>query len=31
MSFTASATALCLIICHGGPGDHFATFAERLP
>lgn len=25
-----SATAICLIACHGGPADHFATFAEHL-
>lgn len=30
MSFLASATAVCLIACHGGPADHFATFAESL-
>jgi hypothetical protein len=24
------ATAICLIACHGGPADHFATFAEKL-
>lgn len=31
MSFSASAAAVCLIVCHGGPADHFATFAENLP
>ncbi len=25
-----SAAAVCLIACHGGPADHFATFAESL-
>jgi hypothetical protein len=30
MSFSTSAAAVCLIACHGGPADHFATFAERL-
>lgn len=24
------ATVICLIACHGGPADHFATFAESL-
>jgi hypothetical protein len=24
------ATTVCLIACHGGPADHFATFAEDL-
>jgi hypothetical protein len=23
--------AVCFIACHGGPADHFATFAEDLP
>jgi hypothetical protein len=27
---TLSITAICLIACHGGPADHFATFAEKL-
>lgn len=31
MSFSALAAAVCLIVCHGGPADHFATFAENLP
>jgi hypothetical protein len=31
MSFSASAAAVCLVACHGGPADHFATFAESLP
>lgn len=30
MSFLASAAAVCLIVCHGGPADHFATFTENL-
>jgi hypothetical protein len=30
MSLSASAAAICLIACHGGPADHFATFAENL-
>ncbi len=30
MSFSASAAAVCLIACHGGPADHFATFAKSL-
>lgn len=30
MSFSASAAAVCLIACHAGPADHFATFAESL-
>ncbi len=30
MSFSASAVAVCLIACHGGPVDHFVTFAESL-
>jgi hypothetical protein len=30
MSFSASAVAVCLIACHGGPADHFATFVENL-
>jgi hypothetical protein len=29
--FFASAAAVCLIVCHGAPADHFATFAENLP
>jgi len=29
-SFSALAAAVCLIACHGGPADHFATFAESL-
>ena len=24
-------TALCVVVCHGGPADHLATFIERLP
>ena len=30
MSFSVSAAAVCLIVCHGGPADHFATFTENL-
>lgn len=30
MSFSVSAAAVCFIACHGGPADHFATFAESL-
>lgn len=30
MSFLATAAAVCFISCHGGPADHFATFAEAL-
>jgi hypothetical protein len=30
MSFSASAAAVYFIACHGGPADHFATFAESL-
>lgn len=30
MPFLASAAAVCLIVCHGGPADHFATFTEHL-
>lgn len=26
-----STATICLIACHGGPADHFATFAESLP
>ncbi len=29
MSLSLS-TAICLIACHGGPADHFSTFAEHL-
>ena len=27
---SVSVAAVCLIACHGGPADHFATFAESL-
>ncbi len=27
---SVAAKALCIIACHGGPADHFATFVERL-
>ncbi len=30
MSFAISAAAVCFIACHGGPADHFSTFAEDL-
>lgn len=30
MSFSVSVAAVCFIACHGGPADHFATFAESL-
>ncbi len=30
MPFFISTAAVCLIACHGGPADHFATFAEAL-
>lgn len=30
MSLSASTAAVCFIACHGGPADHFATFAESL-
>jgi hypothetical protein len=23
--------AVCFVVCHGGPADHFATFAEQVP
>lgn len=23
--------AVCFVVCHGGPADHFATFAEKVP
>lgn len=31
MPFSALATAVCLVVCHSGPADHFATFVEHLP
>jgi hypothetical protein len=31
MSFTVSEALVCFIVCHGGPADHFATFAQCLP
>lgn len=30
MSVSMSTAAVCLIACHGGPADHFATYAEEL-
>ena len=30
MSLSVSTAAICFIACHGGPADHFATFAEDL-
>lgn len=30
MSISFSKAAICFIACHGGPADHFATFAENL-
>ncbi len=30
MSVSMSTAAVCLIACHGGPADHFATYAEVL-
>lgn len=30
MSFSIQSAAVCLIACHGGPADHFATYAETL-
>jgi hypothetical protein len=30
MSLSASTAAVCFIACHGGPADHFATFAQNL-
>jgi hypothetical protein len=30
MSISTSTAAICLIACHGGPADHFATYAEVL-
>lgn len=30
MPFFTTASAICLIACHGGPADHFATYAEEL-
>lgn len=30
MSLAVSAAAVCFIACHGGPADHFSTFAEEL-
>ncbi len=30
MFLSVSAAAVCFIACHGGPADHFSTFAEDL-
>lgn len=30
MSLSISAAVVCFIACHGGPADHFSTFAEDL-
>lgn len=30
MSIAAFTTTICLIACHGGPADHFATYAQTL-
>lgn len=30
MSYSIQSAAICLIACHGGPADHFATYAEAL-
>lgn len=30
MALSVSAAAICFIACHGGPADHFSTFAEDL-
>lgn len=30
MSLSLSAAAVCFIACHGGPADHFSTFAQDL-
>jgi hypothetical protein len=30
MSLSVSAAVVCFIACHGGPADHFSTFAENL-
>lgn len=30
MSLSVPAAAVCFIACHGGPADHFSTFAEDL-
>ncbi len=30
MSISLSTAAVCFIACHGGPADHFSTFAEDL-
>jgi hypothetical protein len=30
MAIISTALAICFIVCHGGPADHFATFAQVL-
>lgn len=30
MPFSVTAATVCFIACHGGPADHFSTFAEEL-
>ena len=30
MAVFMSKAAVCFIACHGGPADHFATYAEAL-
>lgn len=30
MSLSLSTATVCFIACHGGPADHFATFAQEL-
>lgn len=30
MSVMIATTVVCLLVCHGGPADHFATYAEVL-
>lgn len=30
MPFSTLAAAVCFVVCHGGPADHFATFTENL-
>lgn len=31
MNFSVTQAAITFIACHGGPADHFATFAQNLP
>jgi hypothetical protein len=30
MFFSLATAAVCFVACHGGPADHFSTFAEEL-